>query len=202
MADETAAKRWRIFIAIEVPEKVREAIAGAQKECIERMSEKCMKWARAEQFHLTLRFLGGVDPAALVELTSRLRQACANLRPLDLRCAGVGIFPERGRPRVLWVGVHDDAGSGLSQTFRGVAEASDGFGQEEPEKRFTGHVTLARCKDIDRPTATQARELVRQFSEREFGSWQATEVQLMRSELSARGAVHAVLERIHLGVKG
>jgi len=202
VVDEIASESWRIFIAIEVPDNVRAAIIGVQENCIKRVGGKSMKWTRPDQFHLTIRFLGSLERTALIEMTIKLRQACAGLKPLDLRCADLGIFPERGRPRVVWVGVRDDdgddGGNGLERTFRAVATATSGFGQSEPEKNFTGHITLARCKEIDRVTATQVKELVRNFSKRDFGSWQAREVQVLRSELSPQGALHSVLERIPL----
>lgn len=200
MANEDLPQSLRLFIAIELPEKIRAAITAAQTECIKRLPAPGLKWAPPEQFHLTLRFLGSLDSTQLPDLTTRLRKACGDLKPLDLKCAGFGLFPERGRPRVFWVGVHDDGGKDLDRTFRAVTEATAGFGQqEEPEKHFTGHITLARCKEIDRATTAKVRELVRDFSNREFGSWQATEVNIMRSELLPKGAIHSVLERIRLG---
>jgi 2'-5' RNA ligase len=199
MTNEKVPESLRIFLAIDLAEEVRAGIAAAQNLCRERLTGTGLKWTRPEQFHLTLRFLGQVEAKALTGLTAKVRPACAGLKPLELRGAKLGVFPERGRPRVLWVGVYDDGAHGLEQTFRVIAEATRGFGQQETEKAFTGHITLARGKDLDRVTAAKLRELVRGFSGGEFGSWRATDIQVMRSELSSQGATHSVLERVPLG---
>jgi 2'-5' RNA ligase len=193
------SERLRVFIALDAPESVRAALADAQAKCMERVPGAAVKWTRPEQFHLTLRFLGHIERTIVNELTARLRKAGAALRALDLNCAGLGLFPERGRPRVLWAGVNDATSSGLRRTFKGIADTTKGVGHEEAEKEFTGHITLARCKDVGRTEADRLKELVGQYSQHAFGSWRAVEILVMQSALSPKGAQYSVLERIPLG---
>jgi len=165
------------------------------------VSASAIKWTRPEQFHLTLRFLGSIERAVLSELSAKLRQTCAALCPLDLKCAGLGLFPERGRPRVLWAGITDAREQFLKRTFKAIAEATIGVGQQEEggDKHFSGHITLARCKEIGRTGADELRRRVRDFAQRQFGSWKATEVLVMQSQLSPKGARYSALEGIPLG---
>src|SRR5262249_59930183 len=64
-----------------------------------------LRFVRSEGFHFTLRFLGRTTRAQIDGLERRLRAAAAACPPGEARVAGLGLFPERGRPRVLWLGV-------------------------------------------------------------------------------------------------
>jgi RNA 2',3'-cyclic 3'-phosphodiesterase len=201
MGNKAASESPRVFICIELPETVRTAIARVQADCRKTLAGGTLKWTKPEQFHLTLRFLGNIERRAVDELIAKVQPACARLAPLELRCARLGTFPERGRPRVLWVGA-TDSNNLLEQTFGAVVEATRGFGEEEAERDFTGHITLARCKHVNRAEWAQLREIVRRYAAAELGSWRATEIFAMRSELSSEGARHSVLERVALGGTG
>jgi 2'-5' RNA ligase len=115
-----------------------------------------------------------------------------------MRAEGVGFFPERGLPRVIWVGIKDQAGR-LPELQRALQEATLGFSSEAPEKRFTGHVTLGRIKDIRRPEAETLAKAVAALAEPRFGRWTASTIELMRSELSPAGATHTALAVLPLG---
>lgn len=198
---ESKPERLRVFVALEASESVRAALADTQAQCLSHLPvAAAIKWARPEQFHLTLRFLGSIERVVLPELNAKLRAACSALSPMDLRCAGLGLFPERGRPRVLWAGIDAGRANQLADTFQSIALATRGFGQEEKiEKSFTGHITLARFKEMSRSEAGRLRGLVQQFSGREFGRWRATEIQVVQSQLSPKGSQYSVLERVRLG---
>src|SRR4051794_21808931 len=66
------------------------------------------RWTLAEQWHLTLAFLGDVADRSYDELVERLDRAGAKRSPLSLQLAGGGAFPNVGRARVLWAGVRGD----------------------------------------------------------------------------------------------
>ncbi len=185
----------RLFVAIEIPSDVRTAIQQLQANCRAGLPGRGIRWNDPQHFHLTLRFLGNVESSRVPELTSGLCRACLNFGSLPLQCAGVGMFPERGRPRVVWVGV-DDTRKELGRLHAVVADATRGLAAEDVKKHFSGHITLGRCREIGRPESAALRQFVRDFSDRRFGAWEAAEILLMRSELLPQGPVHSVLERI------
>src|SRR5580765_747433 len=142
-------ERYRLFIAIALPEPVRHAIEKAQDGLRAALPERSIRWTRSDQFHLTLRFLGGVEAQRLEPLSDAVRRACAGAGVLQLRAARMGMFPGPRRPRVVWTGV-DDTDGRLAELQRSIEAVTNGLKDEPPQAKFTGHVTLARCVDIIR----------------------------------------------------
>ena len=191
------AELQRLFVAIEVPEAVKQELENVQADCRRRLADSSVTWTRPENLHLTLRFFGNIETARTTELLTCLHRSCQTFGPLSLSCRRIGFFPPRKRPRVLWAGVEDEANC-LPEFVRAINVATSGFGENEPEKRFSAHVTLGRIKEIARRDAEAVTELVRKLAEAKFGSWRAKEILLMRSELRSEGARHSILERVVL----
>jgi 2'-5' RNA ligase len=179
-------------VALSVPEPVRGQVEKAQTELRRAVRQARVTWTRREQFHLTLKFLGNVEGGRVAGLVEAVRGACHGFAPLRLRAQGVGCFPELRSPRVVWLGVRD-AGDALPRLQRAIELASAGFTAQEPEQRFSGHVTLGRIKSIGRPEAESLGSQARAMTERFFGEWTADRVEIMRSELSSEAARHTIL---------
>ena len=123
----------------------------------------------------------------------------AGFGALHLRAERIGCFPERGYPRVVWVGVRDEAEQlpGLQQA---VQVATEGFTAEPKEERFTGHVTLARIKGIKRPEAEALAKAAAGMADRAFGQWTTCRIELMRSESRPRVRGTAASPPSHSGL--
>ncbi len=98
----------RLFIAVDIDEATREQVDRISSGVRARMAIGRMKasWVRPDRMHLTLQFFGDADAA----LEQRMRDALAEHiteAPFDVSFEGLGIFPERGSPRVLWLGLRD-----------------------------------------------------------------------------------------------
>ena len=107
-------------------------------------------WSRPEGLHLTLAFLGTRAPGELATLEATGATVAARHRPLTLRTAGLGGFPEGDRARVLWLGVAPDAAlEALAADLRGALAAA---GEAFDAKPFRAHLTLARFRGA-RPLA-------------------------------------------------
>ncbi len=199
MAEESAPETYRLFIAITVPETVKGEVDRAQAGLRRALPEKAIRWTPREQFHLTLRFLGNVESQRTGELSQALGDVCSGFAPIRLRAAGIGFFPNARRPRVLWVGLDEPSGE-LKKLQQAIQSAVQGFTLEEPEKRFVGHVTLGRVKELRRSEADALAKAAFGMEERVFGEWTTTEVEIMRSQLSPKGARHTVLASARLGM--
>ena len=182
-------ERLRLFIAVRLPDEVKRRIEHAQRQLRGAVGETAVRWTPPEQLHLTLRFMGNVDAAKLEDLQARLVQSCATTGPLRLQARGIGFFPVRGLPRVVWVGIEDPEGK-LPVLVSALERSTAAFSSEPAGKKFTGHITLGRVRTIGqgqaRLLATEAATLGRG----ELGEWVAKEIDLMRSELSSTGAQH------------
>jgi 2'-5' RNA ligase len=188
----------RLFVSLPVPLQVQEAVEQAQANLRRALPSDLARWTRREQFHLTLRFLGNVESACVADLLSRLRDACHHFKPLSLQAAGLGSFPEKRFPRVLWVGLQD-ATNQMPLLYEAVRNAVSAFTSQPAEREFSAHITLARLKQIQRSEAERLKQVLTEFQHSTFGEWVADEVHLMRSQLSSLGAQHTVLARFELG---
>lgn len=127
----------RLFIAIELPGEMRETLSSF---CCDLPG---IRWVPPEQIHLTLRFLGDVQPKEM----ARLKEALAAIvfAPFPLTVRGVGHFPSHGHPRVLWIGLEDSPP--LLELQGRVEAAVTGVGIVPEERSFSPHITIARIKE-------------------------------------------------------
>ena len=132
-------------------------------------------------------------------LNEAVRLACADSAVLQLRAAGIGVFPGVRRPRVVWAGVDDREGR-LAALQRSIEAASAAFTDEPPQEKFSGHITLARCRDISRTDASRLATLVDKLANRTFGEWSANAVEIIRSETLAGGSRYTTIIEIALAV--
>lgn len=189
------AKVLRLFVAISLPEQVKDEVEKSQKELRAAFPGNFIRWTKREQFHLTLKFLGNVAETCVAELSNALRAACLNFTALQLRAERIGFFPELRFPRVLWVGVQDSKGV-LALLQNAIEEAVMSFTNELSEKKFAGHVTLGRIPRIKKSEADALKTVALGMSDRFFGEWVADKVELIRSELSSSGSHYTTLTNI------
>jgi 2'-5' RNA ligase len=148
-----------------------------------------------ENFHVTLKFLGGVDGDRVVSLVDALRVAATGRRAFDLEIVGLGAFPTATRPRVLWAGVTTGAAP-LGALAGAVEDAMAGLGFEREARAFSAHITLGRVREPVRAPALA--EALGAAGGRPFGRVAIDRVTLMRSDLSPRGARYTELASIPL----
>jgi 2'-5' RNA ligase len=179
----------RTFIAIELPQPVQDSLAAL----IERLrgSRARVTWVKPENMHLTLRFLGNMEPDPLDRLRANLEVALHDTRSFALRVQGLGAFPNARRPSVLWAGVESDDGE-LGRVHAIAERAAQSIGLAPETKAFHPHLTLARVKN---PAEAAA---VMPFWEREQGfeggSFPVNRVILFSSTLTPRGPVHRPIQ--------
>ena len=198
MADDNTPQKLRLFVAIPMPETVRNEITGIQQEMRQLVSRDAVRWTKPEQFHLTLRFLGDVTGTRVSALQEAVNAACAGVPALRLRAQGVGFFPKAHSPRVIWAGVNDGRGR-LADLQKKIEGAVQPFAEKPGAEKFAGHVTLGRVKFLNRPEIEKLAAHAQAIKDRLFGEWTANEVELIRSDLLPAGASHTLLAAIRLG---
>ncbi|HWH70002.1 MAG TPA: RNA 2',3'-cyclic phosphodiesterase [Candidatus Sulfotelmatobacter sp.] len=197
MTGTDAPEQLRLFIAITLPESVKDAIEKAQRELRAAVRSDGVRWTKREQFHLTLKFLGNVGADRVGALTAGLRSACQDFAPLQMRAETAGFFPSRRTPRVVWVGVNDQKEQ-LAVLQRAIEGGVREFTAEAAEKDFTGHITLGRIKSIRRSEADALVQAANALAERCFGEWTAGQVELIRSELLPTGPRYSCIAAMPL----
>uniref|UniRef100_C6E7Z2 RNA 2',3'-cyclic phosphodiesterase n=1 Tax=Geobacter sp. (strain M21) TaxID=443144 RepID=C6E7Z2_GEOSM len=167
----------RLFVAIDLPEEIKASLS--QLSC----AVPGARWVDPSQIHLTLRFIGDVDP----QTVSRIKKVLSVVQfaPFPLSVAGVGHFPPRGFPRVLWVGV--EPRPELMALQQRIESALQRAGVSPEERPFSPHITLARLKETP-PAAVAALESSHRGLA--YPPFPATQYVLYSSVLTPKGAIH------------
>ena len=183
-----------MLVAMPLPDAVKEHLA----EFLEprREAGPDLRWSTPEQWHVTLAFLADVADRNTDELLERLQRAASRRKPLILRMAGAGAFPNAGHAKVLYAGIEHD-GEELMRLAGGVRAAGAKSGIVVGGGRFHPHLTLAR---LGRPA--DVTRWLRVLEPYAGPSWQAREVALIESHLGQGPngrARHEVRETFELG---
>ncbi len=196
------SERWRLFIAIELPDDVRRALARVQADFIRRAPEHLLRLVRPEGIHLTLKFLGDVPIKQLGAIGDALDQAVSGQAPFHLTVAGIGCFPNTRRPNTVWLGVEGDVRS-LRSLHLQVEKYIAPLGYPTEDRGFTPHLTLARTQRSRGGEELQAvGQAVLAMEVGEIARWHVTGISLMRSELRPTGAVYTLVREARLGKQG
>ena len=154
-----------------------------------------MRWVRPGSVHLTLRFWGDLQPDAVPDVCEGLRRAAAASAPFLTAARGLGCFPNAARPRVLWMGL-DDPELRLLTLRRRIDAALAALGLPTEKRPFRPHLTVARARR--EPGAGELGTFLDSHKNKMFGHVSVSHLDLIRSDLSDKGAVHTRLHSFPL----
>jgi 2'-5' RNA ligase len=183
----------RSFIALELPEDVKARISGLIEAL--RPFTRSVRWVRAENIHLTLKFLGEVPENSVDEIGQSIVRAAGVHAPFKVVAAGTGAFPGPRRPRVIWAGL--DGGQELLSLHSDIERVVETLGFIPESREFRAHLTIGRVKN---PKGLS--ELMKELKEHEddaFGEFEAQKITLFKSDLLPSGARYTPLVRAPLG---
>lgn len=167
----------RLFVAIDIPERVKGQVVRLGADLAG------ARWVPEGQLHLTLRFIGDVEESLFADLRMGLAAIRAPQFPMHLQ--GVGFFPPRKDPRVLWVGV--EGNDALTALHHQVTKTLALSGIAPEERKFAPHITLARLKGAP---VTEVNRFVAAHSAFASEPFPVSEFVLYSSFLTPKGAIH------------
>jgi 2'-5' RNA ligase len=186
---EAGEKLIRAFIALELDDSTRAHLMDLMASL--RTHLNGLRWVRPEGIHVTLRFLGYARRTVLDSLIAPLRRAAEECPATTAAVRGMGVFPERGRARVLWIGIDLPASILRLQQACERAAVAAGF---EPETRpFAPHLTLGRWREPAPPPT---------LPEADLGRTRLDTLVLYRSQPRPAGSVYTPLESFALPPPG
>jgi 2'-5' RNA ligase len=176
----------RSFVAVLLPDRMRAGLARVSAEL--RGQTRGLAWVRADNLHLTLRFLGEIEPMRLEQVREAVAAAAAAVAPFTVSLGGLGGFPSGRAPRVLWASVAA-GGEELGTLYAALDAALVARGMPGESRPFHPHVTLARARD---PRGAGDLASVLGVGPA-FGEVRVGALHLMRSDLGPRGSRYSVL---------
>lgn len=183
--------RWRCFVAVPVADRLRGDLARAVATWRDDPDLAGLRWTDPEAWHVTLVFLGWIDPAALGSIVSAMQATAEAAFPGSLTTGGVGAFPSAARTRVLWYGIADphEFIAGLShELWRAL--------RLQGPQAFRPHVTLARA----RHGPVGLRDAIGRLAA-PTGTLAVEEIRLMRSHLGGGPARYETLASVQIGAR-
>jgi len=182
----------RCFIAIEIPDEVKRALGRMQQSL--RGAGVKVRWMDPRVIHLTTKFLGDVADADIPKVCEVMKRVSAGVRPMELSVTGVGSFPARGAPRVLWAGVEGDVEPLADLVARMDRALADDVGIQAEHRPFRPHLTLGRVKSSR--NVEQLQEMMTRNASAAFGDFQADVITLFMSKLEPEGAIHTPMANV------
>jgi 2'-5' RNA ligase len=143
---------------------------------------------------LTLKFLGNVLPEKIVLIRQAMDRAVAGHAAFTLLARGLGCFPNRSRPRVLWMGLEPHPA--LAQLQQRLEAELTPWQFASEDRSFRPHLTLARMPQGLSPT--QLGPLLQMYHTHGFGEVAVEQLHLFQSQLHRQGAVYTMLHSVML----
>ena len=170
----------RLFIAVPVPEPVKDVLVSVQKKL------KCAKivLVKKNAMHVTLKFLGEVSDSKVDEIKKQL--SSVEFAACKMQLDPVGVFPAAGSPRVVWAGLKPkqklvELHQHIEQALAGLFPAGE---------HFHVHITLARVKFVE--NKKEFKELLKTISVPAVG-FEVNSFELVKSTLTPEGPVYKTI---------
>lgn len=135
----------RLFIAIEIPEEIKDYLCEMQQEIggSRDNSKNKISLVTKDNMHLTLKFLGEVQPNRLDDIKNNLKKI--TFEPFSIVLDNIGVFPSEDYIRVVWVGLKPE--EPVLELQKNIDETIKK--RFKKEKGFKPHLTIARVKYIE-----------------------------------------------------
>ncbi len=168
----------RLFVAIDLPDATRQLLAGLDPDI------RGARWIDPAQMHLTLGFFNEVPDD--IDLTLREKLSAIEFGAFFLPISGVGTFPAKGAPKIIWIGV-GKAHPHLFQIYKRVQEAALAAGLEPELRPWHPHITIARCRDV---APQSVRKFLKANTDFDAGMIRVEAFHLYSSKLTPAGPIH------------
>lgn len=189
---------FRTFVALNLPHSLHAGIEQIQRHLRYLPGASAIRWTPVNKLHLTLEFLGDVDVTQIDKLTAALAQVCKS-EIAKLHIDGAGCFPSIRKPSVVWLGLRGDTEI-LCTLQAKIREVCRPFESNSDNKPFVPHLTIGRVKNGAFKTARLFGPALAAESKKISlpEIWQASHIELIRSQMSKEGALYTPLATFNL----
>ena len=183
----------RLFIAVRIDPDVARIIAKFGERLRQHIARHVpsarLTWVSEDHLHVTVRFIGDVNDVQRLRIQDALTPA-VDVHPFEVLAAEAGVFPRKGAPRVLWVGITEGRES-LAALEQDVSTRLALCRVDRDDRLYSPHITLARVKDS---RGLRARTLFDGAEVTRFGEWRVDAITLFESRPSPRGHQYVSLQ--------
>lgn len=186
----------RTFIAIELPEEIKDALAQLQEDL--KKSGADVKWVEPKNIHLTLKFLGEIDEIKAQNIIKIIEEIAQGLNSFKARISSVGAFPKLNFPRVIWAGV-DEGDEEICKIASGLEQPIAKLGIPKEDRKFSSHITIGRTRStLNREKLVQELSRLATESGQVNLEFTVTKITFFKSTLTSGGPIYEALNEAHL----
>jgi len=186
----------RLFIALILPAKTREILAAIENRLKKEVGKRAVKWVEKENLHQTMVFLGRVANKK-IKVVEEIMVALKRNPTLDLSLAKLEFFPDRQRPRIIWLalgGEKTKLSSYYHQLRLGLQRVDFDF-----DTRFSPHITLGRVRRGRKLIfSIGLLEKIHEILHRPSSAFVAKKLVLFKSELKQTGPIYTPIFQVKL----
>ncbi len=182
----------RTFIAVDFPPETLTKITKIIGYFKTQTPMDALKWVSAENLHLTIKFIGDIPEDKLAQVKMVIKKSLVDKHPFKIGVGGLGMFPNKHNPRVIWLGVTYD------QTLRDIHHVLNhslkSTGIEPDNRDYSPHLTIARIRQRAREeTRQEIGATLSKFKIDSLGEIKINEIILYQSELTRNGPIYTPL---------
>ena len=186
----------RAFIAIDLPLSIQRGLDQVIHQ-LKGPRTKAVRWVLSKDIHLTLKFLGNVQPGKLKALKDVLIAEANSFYEFEFQVGEFGVFPNLRKPRVIWVGIQSP--QNLHDLQKAIDLSTQPLGYPGEDRPFSPHLTLGRVsQNASFQEIRDVSETLFSFQLGTLGVVKADAITLFRSELFPIGAVYTRLSVVKL----
>lgn len=173
----------RAFLAYSIPNNVQEEI-----------SELCYglpntTWVKPFNFHLTIQFYSNLSEEQVPNIQENLEKLPLSI--ISTKAKGLGKFSHPRRESVIWLGIEnsDQVVKERNKIIPSLKEL-----KLEVDKKFSPHITLGRCKQLNERRWLSYLETFEFFESSEF---LLDSIVLYKSILNPKGSIYEEIFRVY-----
>ena len=189
----------RTFIAVDFPPdmlaRINEITTFLKKET----ASNALKWVETNNLHLTIKFIGEISVSKVEQVKQTLTKSLEDQFAFDIEIGGLGMYPNKNNPRVIWLGVNN--GEPLIQIANNLDQALSDLDIKPERRSFSPHLTIARVRrNTDKSSAITIGKTLSQFKVETLGAITIDQVNLYHSKLTPSGPIYTILHSVSLNL--
>jgi len=182
--------RHRLFIAINLPEKVQNRLSSY----LSKYQELPAKWTKKQNIHITLLFLGYVKDDEISEILKNTEQIVKNHNSFSLTLNKICYGPPKKPPRMIWAA--GEKSEELGELQVDLENSLSNLDLKKEKRAYSPHITLARLRrwefkkldEEERPIIDDDIDL----------TCEVNSIEIMESQLKKTGAEYTTLNSFQL----
>jgi len=185
--DNISYMKSRVFLAINIPLRVKEDIANIYLKLAKYLPIKGIKFVEKDNLHITLHFLGDQTPKKIEQIKKIAKDLVIILNPFTVSLGGINAFPNKSFPRIIILNI-DKGGDCIKKIINDLGRRLSGIGVEIDKRALKAHITLVRIKS-GKVEFEKLEEI-----KKDNIDWQVKGFDLVESKLTENGPIYNILE--------